>query len=69
MVWWGKWGLYNVSANYCANAAVNAWNEAFKTDNFKSDVYPPNLKDEIGELDGSFVFDMHIVIGAFEWKR
>ena len=45
---------------------MNAWNEAFKTDNFKSDVYPPNLKNEIGELDGSFVFDMHIVIGAFE---
>lgn len=45
---------------------MNAWNEAFKTDNFEYDVYPSDLKDEIGELDGSFVFDMHIVIGAFE---
>ena len=57
---------YNLLTNNCANVAVNAWNEAFKTDNFKSDVYPPSLKDEIGELDGSFVFDMHIIPGVFE---
>ena len=43
---------------------MNAWNAAFKTDNFESDVYPPNLKDEIGELDGSFVFDMYKVLGV-----
>ena len=56
---------YNLAFNNCAKVAVRAWNLAYSDDSFESDVFPPSLKKEIGERDGSYELNITGLLGLF----
>ena len=57
-----KQNYYNLVENNCAIVAAGAWNAAFDEKTFKIKVLPYSLKNQIGKLDGNFVFDIRGVL-------
>ena len=55
---------YNLFNNNCAIVAIHAWNSVFIYDSFDETIKPTELRKQIKEREGSFVFKMKDILPA-----